>query len=225
MRALGYLRVSTEEQGQSHLGLEAQEARIREEVHRRGWELIALIEDSGYTAANLNRPGITRALEELAAHRAEVLVVASQDRLSRSMLDWATLAVRREREGWEFVACDLGGIDASTPEGELTANVRMSVAQWERRKIAARTKEALAALKARGARLGRPVVLPPEVRRRIVRLRARGWSLPRIADALTAEGVPTARGGPRWYPSTVAGVLKSVTLDGAAKAARREAVA
>jgi len=213
VKAIGYLRVSTEEQAKSGLGLAAQRGRIEEEVARRGWELAEVITDDGYTAANLERPGIAKALGILAARQADVLVVAAQDRLSRSMFDWATLAVQREREGWEFLALDLGGLDDSTPEGELTANVRMSVAQWERRKISARTREALAAKKRQGYRLGRPVALPAEVRERIAAQRSEGATLAGIAEQLTADRVPTAQGGRRWYPSTVAAVLRSMSLD------------
>jgi DNA invertase Pin-like site-specific DNA recombinase len=224
MRAIGYLRVSTEEQAASGLGLEAQRARVLEEIARRGWELTALEVDDGYTAANLNRPGIARALEELAAHRADCLVVSKLDRLSRSLLDFAGLMAQARRQGWQLVALDLG-LDTSSPSGELMAAVLASFAQYERRLIGQRTSDALAAKKRQGHRLGRPVVLPAETRRRIVRLRARGWSLPKIADALNAEGIATARGRGTWYPSTVAGVLKSVHLDTAAKAAKREAAA
>jgi len=224
MRAIGYLRVSTEEQAASGLGLEAQRARVTEELAHRGWECAAVLVDDGYTAANLNRPAIAHALEELAAHRADALVVAKLDRLSRSLLDFAGLMAQARRQGWQLVALDLG-LDTSTPSGELMASVLASFAQYERRLIGQRTSDALGALKARGARLGRPVVLAPEVRRRIVRLRARGWSLPRIADTLTAERVATARGRGPWYPSTVAGVLRSVALDGAAKTARKERAA
>lgn len=224
MKVLLYCRVSTEEQSLSHLGMEAQRQALEAEVARRGWEVAGLLEDNGFTAANLNRPGIGQALEQLAAGRADALVVAKLDRLSRSLLDFAGVMARSRREGWQLVALDLG-VDTSTPSGELMASVLASFAAYERRLIGQRTSDALGALKARGARLGRPVVLAPEVRRRIVRLRAREWSLPRIADALNAEGIATARGRGTWYPSTVAGVLKSVHLDAAAKAAKREAAA
>jgi DNA invertase Pin-like site-specific DNA recombinase len=224
VKALAYCRVSTEEQAASGLGLEAQRVRVTEEAARRGWELVAVLVDDGYSAKDLDRPAIRQALEELRAHRAEVLIVAKLDRLSRSLLDFAGVMAMSRRQGWQLCALDLG-VDTSTPSGELMANVLASFAAYERQLIAARTKDALAVKKRQGYRLGRPVVLAPEVRRKVARLRARGWSLPRIAAALTAEGVPTARGRGPWYPSSVYGVLKSVQLDGAAKAARKEAAA
>lgn len=212
MRAIAYTRVSSEEQAASGLGLEAQRAKVLEEIARRGWELAALEVDDGYSAKSLDRPGIRRALEELKAHRADALVVAKLDRLSRSLLDFAGLMETSRRQGWALVALDLA-VDTATPSGEMLASVLATFAQFERRLIGQRTADALAVLKARGQRLGRPVLLPESVRRRIVRLRARGWSLPRIAEALNAEGVPCAQGGRQWWPATVAAVLRSAALD------------
>ncbi len=82
------------------------------------------------------------------------------------------------------------------------------------------SRDALQVVKGRGQRLGRPVDLPDAVRRRIVQQRQAGASLYQIADALTAGEVPTARGGLRWYASTVRGVLVSVEADRAAQTAR-----
>src|SRR6478672_2576202 len=90
-------------------------------------------------------------------------------------------------------------VDTSTPSGEAMANMLATFAQFERRLISQRTKEALAIKKASGVRLGRPPTLPASVVRRIQRLRARGLSLRAIADELNRAGVPTAQGGARWY--------------------------
>jgi DNA invertase Pin-like site-specific DNA recombinase len=103
---------------------------------------------------------------------------------------------------WAPVVLDLG-VDTTTPAGELVASVMVSVAQWERRAIGQRTKEALAAKKAQGATLGRPRQLPDAVRKRIVRMRQGGMTLRAIAEALNSKDVPTAQGGTRWYASTV----------------------
>jgi DNA invertase Pin-like site-specific DNA recombinase len=95
------------------------------------------------------------------------------------------------------------GVDTTMPAGELVASVMVSVAQWERRAIGQRSKEALAAKKAQGATLGRPRQLPDAVRKRIVRMRQGGMTLRAIAEALNSKDVPTAQGGTRWYASTV----------------------
>ena len=206
MRVIGYVRVSTEEQAMSGAGLEAQRAAIAREARRRGWELVETIEDRGYSAKDLRRPGVQEALRALEAGDAKALVVAKLDRLSRSMLDFASLMATAQKQHWALVALDVA-VDTSTPAGEMLVNVLATFSQFERRLIGQRTKEALAAKKAQGVRLGRPPVLPQRVVRRIERERARGNSLQKIADALNAAAVPTAHGGARWHASTVRGVL------------------
>ena len=206
MRVIGYVRVSTEEQAMSGAGLQAQRAAIAREARRRGWELVETIEDRGYSAKDLRRPGVQEALRALEAGDAKALVVAKLDRLSRSMLDFASLMATAQKQHWALVALDVA-VDTSTPAGEMLVNVLATFSQYERRLIGQRTKEALAAKKAQGVRLGRPPVLPQRVVRRIERERARGNSLQKIADALNAAAVPTAHGGARWHASTVRGVL------------------
>lgn len=205
-RVLGYLRVSTNEQASTNLGLDAQRAAIRTECERRGWTLVEVITDAVISAKSLDRPGMARALAMLAAGEAGVLVVAKLDRATRSVMDAAKLLDRAGREGWVFVAIDLG-LDPTTPSGELLANIMAAVAQWERRAIGARTREALAAKKAMGIRLGRPVLVPPEVQEQILKARRRGDGWSDIARRLNADRIPTAHGGARWYPSTVRAVV------------------
>ena len=88
------------------------------------------------------------------------------------------------------------------------ANVLASAAQWERRVIGARTRDALKIARANGVRLGRPPQIPPDVQRRILADRARGLSLAAIAEKLTAAGVPIVQKGSRWHASTVQTVLR-----------------
>ena len=76
MQVLGYVRVSTEEQSASGAGLAAQRKAIEAECERRGWELVETIEDRGYSAKDLKRPGIQLALEMLGSGDAGALVVA-----------------------------------------------------------------------------------------------------------------------------------------------------
>ena len=211
MEVIGYLRCSTDEQARSGLGLEAQQERISSEAARRGWN-VRWVCDDGYTAATLDRPGITQALADLRAHEVDALVVAKLDRLSRSLLDFAGLMAQAQSEKWELIALDLG-VDTSTPQGQLMANVMASFAAYERELIRQRTRDALAALKNRGVRLGRPVAIPPSTRAAIVRWRAAGATWQGCADALNTAGVPTAHGGARWYASTVRSVVRSIALD------------
>ena len=167
-----------------------------------------VIDDVGRSGKDLRRPGVQAALGVLERGEADALVVAKLDRLSRSMLDFAAVMQKAQKQGWALVALDCA-VDTTTPAGEAMANVLATFAQFERRLIAERTREALAATRAQGVRLGRRSTLPPAVRRRIQQARAEGLSLPKIAEQLNAEGVPTGQGGRRWYPSSVRPVLVS----------------
>ncbi|HEX8743600.1 MAG TPA: recombinase family protein [Thermoleophilaceae bacterium] len=215
MQVLAYVRVSSEEQTASGAGLAAQRAAIAAECERRGWRVADVVEDAGYSAKDLKRPGIQAALEQLRRGDADGLVVAKLDRLSRSMLDFTAVMARAQREGWALVALDCA-VDTTTPAGEAMANVLATFAQFERRLIGQRTREALAAKRAQGVRLGRPRQLPDDVVERIVEARGRGESYGAIAAALNADRVPTAQGGARWYPATVRAVV--IAADGVAVA-------
>jgi len=206
---VAYTRVSTEEQAVSGAGLDAQLASIESEIARRGWTLATTFTDAGVSGRSVaNRPALAAALAAVESGEAGTLVVAKLDRLSRSLLDFAELMARAQRGGWNIVALDLG-IDLSTPAGEFLASVMASAAQWERRIIGQRTKDALAAKKAAGVRLGRPSEMPVDVLDRIAHARLAGQSLRSIAVDLTEAGVPTARGGVRWSFSTIQAVLVS----------------
>src|SRR5262245_29159257 len=206
MQVLGYVRVSTDDQSDSGAGLEAQRSAILAECERRGWHLLDVIDDAGFSAKDLKRPGVQEALRVLEAGDASALVVAKLDRLSRSMIDFTALMAKAQKQGWALVALDCA-VDTTTPAGEAMANVLATFAQFERRLISQRTGEPLAVKRAAGVRLGRPPTLDPKVLRRIRRLRQSGRSYGAIADRLNEDGVSTAQGGRRWYPSTVRAVL------------------
>jgi len=222
MRVVGYVRVSSSEQADSGLGLEAQRSAIEQECERKGWELVSVFEDAAASGKSLNgRPALQEALGAVESDAAGGLVVSKLDRLSRSLLDFASLMERSKRNGWHLVALDLA-LDTSTPSGELMANVLMTFSQFERRLIGQRTKDALAVKKSQGIQLGRPRVMAAKTRRRILRERSRGDSFQKIAAGLNDDGVATAHSpdtgepmvefvhGKRWYPSTV----RHVTLAG-----------
>ncbi len=207
---VGYTRVSTDEQASSGLGLKAQRAVIEAECERRGWELVRVFEDAGASGKALSgRTALAKALEAVRGGSAGALVVAKLDRLSRSLLDFASLMEDARREGWALVILDLG-VDTTTPSGEMIANVMATFAQFERRLIGQRTKDALAVKKSEGVKLGRPVALDGVVAKRIARKRRRGLSLRKIAEGLSEDGVGTAHGGDRWHASTVKAVLERI---------------
>jgi DNA invertase Pin-like site-specific DNA recombinase len=207
MLVLGYVRVSTDEQSSSGAGLEAQRQAILAECKRRDWHLVDLIEDAGYSAKDLKRPGVQEALRVLREGDAKALVVAKLDRLSRSMIDFTAVMATAQKQGWALVALDCA-VDTTTPAGEAMANVLATFAQFERRLISQRTREALAIKRAQGVRLGRPRTLPAEVVERIGREREAGRTLAAIAEGLNEDRVATAQGGRQWYAATVRAVLQ-----------------
>jgi DNA invertase Pin-like site-specific DNA recombinase len=204
---IGYLRVSTDEQARSGLGLAAQRAAITAEAKRRGWQVTWAV-DNGKSGSNLNRPALTEALAALRGGKAETLVVAKLDRLSRSLVDFAGVLEQARKQGWALVALDLG-VDTTTPAGELVANVMAAVAQWERRIIGARTSEALRARQAQGLPVGRPRAITPAALDQLVALRESGMSLSGIARHLNDSETPTATGNGLWTGTTVARMLRS----------------
>jgi len=221
-RVAAYLRVSTEEQADSGLGLAAQRAAIEAECARRGWHLVGshIDERLSGSVAPEKRPALADALAQINKGEADTLLVHRLDRLTRSVLDLCRLLDAAQKGGWALTATD-GTIDTTTPHGRAMAQMTGVFAELERALIADRTKAALAAKKAGGARLGRPILLLDEIRHRIARERAAGRSLQDIADRLTREGIKTATGKGRWYPSTVKSVLDGLALDQEADAARR----
>lgn len=217
-RMVGYCRVSTERQargrsatraasaGRQGLGLEVQERAIRAAAEREGWELVSLEVDAGVSARARRRPALERALTAVRAGEADGLVVAKLDRLARSVLDFSRLLAEADRRGWELVALDVG-VDTTTATGRMVAHILAALGEWEREVISSRTREAMGEARERGVELGRRSTLPAEVVERVVREKAAGGTLAGIARQLEAEGIPAGAGG-RWYPATVARVLK-----------------
>jgi DNA invertase Pin-like site-specific DNA recombinase len=205
-RVVAVTRVSTSEQADSGAGLAVQRATIEAAALARGWEIVAMLEDAGVSGGTLERPGLKAAIAMIECGEADTLVVAKLDRLSRSMLDFSTLMERARKRGWSIVALDVG-VDTGTPAGEMLASVLASFAQYERRLISQRTKDALAVKRAEGVKIGRPRALSDDIVARVVALRAQGLSYERVARQLNDAGVPTAHGGARWYGATIKGVM------------------
>lgn len=142
---IGYYRVSTDKQGRSGLGLEAQKAAVLAHVERDGCELVGeYVEvETGKKHSLDNRPALCKAIAHAKRSKA-ILVVAKLDRLLRSTVVRSML----KTSGVRFVACD------NPHANELTIDILAAVAEDEVRRISERTRAALAAYKARGGRLG-----------------------------------------------------------------------
>ena len=148
---VGYTRVSTEEQSRNGTSLEGQREAIEAECRRRGWKLVEVREDAGFSGKSLRRPGIRAALEAVESGRADTLVVNRLDRLTRSLRDFTALLERARREGWALTIMD-ADVDTKTAADEAMANVIGVFAQFERRRIGERTAEGIAKRRAAGQR-------------------------------------------------------------------------
>jgi DNA invertase Pin-like site-specific DNA recombinase len=223
-RVIAYYRVSTEEQGRSGLGLEAQRLAVLSLCNGRGWEVIAEHTEIE-SGKRSDRPALSAAMHHAKVTGA-VLVVAKLDRLSRSVAFLSQL----QDSGAKFVAADM-------PEAnELTVHIMAAVAQAERKAIGQRTREALTAAKARGTKLGNPngaaalrragkgntdavaVIrdeadsFARELAPVIADIRASGsLSLPAIANALNERHIQTRRGG-MWHPTSVKNLLARLSV-------------
>ncbi len=215
---VSYARVSTERQGRSGLGLEAQRMAVTEYLKAAKGKLVAQYTEIE-TGRRRDRPQLQAALELCRRSRA-VLVIAKLDRLARNVAFVSSLLESRVR----FVAVDM-------PEAD-PAFLQMAAvfAEYEARKVSERTKAALAAAKARGALLGwadparqqdqreaahkgaaairgRAALFAANTRPVIEAIRRSGiTSLSGIAAALNSRGIHTQLGG-QWYPTTVRNVL------------------
>ena len=155
MNVIGYVRVSTEEQAESGAGMDAQRLAIEAECARRGWVLLRIEEDAASGRSMTGRPGLARAWRPWRQARRKPSLWRSSIVSSRSLIDFASMMERGQRRGWALVALDLG-VDTTTPQGEMMASVLAVFAQFERRLIGQRTRDALAVKRAQGVRLGRP---------------------------------------------------------------------
>lgn len=224
---VAYYRVSTQKQGASGLGLEAQREIVERHLNGGKWKIIAeFTEMESGKRSDRKRPELQKALELCEAEGA-ILVVAKLDRLTRNV----PFLSRLLESPAKFIACDIP--DFGNPaQNKFMLQMMTNVAEYEAELISQRTKAALQASKARGTVLGSPspekgsvigaarVVAnaddhAAEVMKVIEELQEFGCTtLQKIANGLEARGVKTARGGTRWYPSSVRNVIKRSAKNG-----------
>jgi DNA invertase Pin-like site-specific DNA recombinase len=218
MRAVGYARVSTDKQAEQGVSLEAQCEKIRAMAVVHGADLVDIIVDAGESAKSLERPGMARLRALVEAGAVEVVIIAKLDRLTRSVKDLAELLERFQKRGVALVSV-AESLDTGSAAGRLVLNIMTAVSQWEREAIGERTQTALRHKKAhrrvynhvpygftRDGDALVPLEAEQEVVGRIGLLRANGWALRRIAEALNGDAIPTKQGG-RWFAQTVKDVL------------------
>ncbi|WP_244538976.1 MULTISPECIES: recombinase family protein [unclassified Methylobacterium] len=232
VRALGYLRVSTEEQAATGHGLEAQEKAVRSFAESQGYELIEVLTDPGVSGATrpADRPAFGQALDLAAAKAFDVLLVAKIDRLSRDIRHaMTTVSDLAEQHEVAFRSVTESVIDTSNPMGRTFFAIFAGMAENERFVIRDRTAGGRVAKAGKGGFAGGQApygytkdlegglrVVPEQARivRRIYQERRRKRTLQAIADGLNAESIPAPKGG-RWAVSTVAYVTDNPKYRGA----------
>jgi DNA invertase Pin-like site-specific DNA recombinase len=154
MRAIGYIRVSTDEQAKEGNSLGDQERDIRQYATEHSWELERIYADEGKSAKTLERDGLCGLLDRVDAGGIGAVIVTKLDRLTRETSDALGLDAHFRSKGVDL--CFIyDEADTSTPDGELIFTIRAALSKYERRIIAARTKLTLAHKKQRGEWIGR----------------------------------------------------------------------
>src|ERR1022692_3672331 len=153
MKAIGYVRVSTDRQAEQGVSLEAQEAKVRAMATVQSAELLEVIVDGGESAKSLNRPGLQRLLALINAGQVQVVIVAKLDRLTRSVKDLCGLLELLEKRKVALISV-AESLDTGSAAGRLVITIMAAVSQWEREAIGKRTRDALRHKRGNGERVG-----------------------------------------------------------------------
>ena len=237
--AIAYIRCSTEEQSDSHAGMDAQLHAIQQHCKRNSLQLVGVHHDDGLSGSlGLDkRPGLLEAVTAVRKHT--IVLVAKRDRLARDPIICATIERLVVKKGGRLVSAAGEGTDDDDASSILMRRIVDAFAEHERLLIGARTKAALAAKRRRGERAGKmpygwqlapaatstarskkngkPIAIegiPAQLAivERIRAQRAAGATTRAIAEALTKEGVPTATGKSVWCHTTIQRILKGFQL-------------
>ena len=220
MNAIGYVRVSTDDQARNGVSLDAQAASIQEWAEKADIRLIRLFEDAGMSGTGTRqRPALQEALR-LSCEQKAVLVVYSLSRLSRSTKDTLQIAEKLDKAGADLVSLS-EQIDTTSASGKMIFRLMAVLTEFERDQISERTSAALQHMKAKrlvyspipfGYKREGDRLIPVEVELQTLELmrdlRDKGKSYAWIAGYLTTEKVPTKNGG-KWYPATVRRMLQN----------------
>lgn len=227
-RVAAYLRVSSEEQAESGLGLEAQLMKCSAMAQVKEWPEPTIYRDDGISGAKdaSARPGLASLLRDARGGRLDAVIIKSLDRLGRRTRLVLELVDDLAAHNVSLVSCQ-EALDTTTPQGQFVLTIFAAIGQLERDQIAERTRAALSALKVRDGQAGGKLpygyqrtgksgtesvtILAPEAAtvRRIFEERANGTPLRRIARMLTEAGLSAPRGGPVWRHTAVDSILSN----------------
>jgi len=223
MKAIGYIRVSTEDQAREGVSLDNQKSKILAYCLLKDLELIEIIEDAGISAKNLNRPGVKKVIELASKKKVGAVVVYKLDRMFRSTVDALETTRKFDKWGISFHSI-VETIDTKSAMGRFFFTLIAGIAEMERGITGERTRAALQHKKAKGEKTGGDVPfgydLDPgsgllveskteqKAIRLIQRLKAKGYSLRAICWELEREGHRTKTGKATWHPQSINQILK-----------------
>jgi len=222
MKAVGYIRVSTEDQTQG-VSLDNQKAKIKAYADLKDLQLIGIIEDAGISAKNLNRPGAQQVLNMARKKKVNAVIVYKLDRMFRSTIDALETTKMFDRWGVAFHSIN-ETIDTQSAMGRFFFTLTAALAEMERGIIGERTASALAHKRANGKKTGGDVPFgycldvdgqtltedpkEQEVIRLMKDLKEKAYSLRSICRELEKEGHLTKAGKIKWHPQIIAQILK-----------------
>ena len=219
IKAIGYVRVSTEEQAREGISIEAQSDKLRQYAELYDIELVDIIVDAGASAKTLHRVGLESALDALQGGRAAALLIYKLDRLTRSVADLGRL-ISEYFEMYQLLSVS-DHIDTRSANGRLILNVLASVSQWERETVVERTQNSLRYMKEQRRIYnhlplgytgtdGKLVPIDDEqlTIAEVLDMRRQGLSMHKIAGALNSRGIMGKRGG-KFYASTIRAILNN----------------
>jgi site-specific DNA recombinase len=225
MTAIGYCRVSTEDQAKEGVSLDNQKVKIEAYCQLKDLDLIEIIEDAGISAKNLKRPGVQKVLRLARQKKVDAIVVYKLDRIFRSTVDALETTKLFERYGVSFHSIE-ETLDTQSAMGRFFFTLTAALAEMERRIIGERTKAALSHKRSRNEKTGGDVpygydltptgiLIKNETEQRVIktirRLNRDGYSLRGICRELEKEGHLTKRGNTAWHPATISGILHRVS--------------
>ena len=231
MRKVGlYLRVSTQEQAERGWSIEGQYTELRKFCEaRKDWKVVRVLRDPGFSAADLERPGVQQLLELVQTGDLDIVVVWRYDRLSRDNLDFPLLLHLFRKNNVELVSCTEPAPGTDTPYGEFVVGMIGLIATLERKMNAMRVRMGLRARTRKGMWHGGPVPygcrydrtagrLVPEPAgtatvKRIFDLYAATGRIYAVKDGLREKGIADRRGKP-WTLPAIRSILRRRTYMG-----------
>jgi len=221
MKAVGYIRVSTEEQAREGISLEAQEDKIKKYADLHSLELVEVISDEGKSGKDLNREGIQKVISLCQEEKVNHLIVYKMDRLTRRLLDLLTLIEEVFKPNKVQFHSITEKIDTATAQGKFFLAIMGAMAQMERDLVSERTKEVLQYKISKGENVGSPplgflaedkklsgINEELQIVNYIKKLKRKKLSLRQIATRLNEQEISTKRGG-SWYAGTVRYILRN----------------